>query len=265
MKISKRMKLGALLAVVLVMSLVFAVASSAPATDSNSGNANGQEVKLPDDQRATVVTNIANEPGIGELPMPVFREDVIVYFKEMPVSLEAFASKYGVKLIFNKPDIKMAAFETNSLGEPGKTSQRTLDFINEVSKDPLVEKAFRDGFIFTDPDKVYTLEPKITYPEDLTKQGNGYVPDEAIVGFWRMPPLLDDFESKYGVTLKSADEGLQSITFKTSDPSGFIKKISTDPYVRYAEPNGLVYGSYTPNDTNWNLQWGPEKIYAPEA
>ncbi|MCX9013172.1 MAG: S8 family peptidase, partial [Candidatus Methanoperedens sp.] len=36
-------------------------------------------------------------------------------------------------------------------------------------------------------------------------------------------------------------------------------------YVRHAEPNGIVHSGSTPNDPKWNLQWGPRKIYAPEA
>ena len=222
-------------------------ASVASTTEQKSSNiskdANIQKEKPPDNQRDTVVTNVVNESGIGELPMPVFKEDVIVYFKEMPLSLEEFASKYRGRVIFIKPDIKMAAFETNPTGRTGEVSQRTLDFINETSNDPSVEKAYQDEFIFTDPDKVYTLEPKITYPEGLKKQGVEYVPNEIIVGFWKMPPSPEEFASKYGATLKSIDEGLLSITFETNDASGFIKRISMDSYIRYAEPNGLVYGS----------------------
>ena len=69
---------------------------------------------------------------------PTFRESVIVYFEEMPASLDEFTSQYGVKLIFLNAEIKMAAFETNPTGRPAQTSQVTLDFINEASKDSLV-------------------------------------------------------------------------------------------------------------------------------
>ncbi len=229
----------------LIVSGVTAVLIMSDKGDESSNiikDANIQKEKSPDNQRNTVVTNVMNESGTGELPMPVFREDVIVYFKEMP-DIGAFASKYRGRVIFIKPDIKMAAFETNPTGRTGEVSQRTMDFINETSKDPSVEKAYQDGFIFTDPDKVYTLEPKITYPEDLKKQGVEYVPNEIIVGFWKMPPSPEEFASKYGATLKSIDEGLLSVTFETNDASGFIKRISMDSYIRYAEPSGLVYGS----------------------
>jgi hypothetical protein len=250
MKKSKNMGLGVLLATVLVMSLAFVAASSAPAADSKtSDNANALEVKLPDDQRATVVTNIANEPGIGELPMPVFREDVIVYFKEMP-DIGAFASKYRGRVIFIKPDIKMAVFETNPTGRTGQVSQRTLDFINETSKDSSVEKAYKDGFMFTRPDKMYLSQAEIIYPEDNDKEGIKYAPNKVIVGFWRQPSSLEELASENGGNLTSVDDVLQFAAFKTDNLTGFIRNISTNPYVRYAHPDPMGHiASYTPNDT----------------
>ena len=187
---------------------------------------------------------------------PVFRDAVIVYFKEMPTSLEEFASKYGGTLIFAKDDIKFAAFET---------SQHTLDFLEDVSRDSHVEKAYEDGFMFTKPDEKYSPEPKIAYPEDYDKKSIEYISNEIVVGFWRMPPSLEEFASKYESSLKDVEDVLQFATFETDDVTGFIKKISTDPYIRYANPVVVGHGSYTPNDTRWNDQWGPEKIYCPEA
>lgn len=179
------------------------------------------------------------KPKVEDLPMPFFREDVIVYFKEMPASLEEFASNYGGKLIFAKQDIKMAAFETVPIGRPAQTSQRTLDFINEVSNDSSVEKAYRDEFEFIRPDEKYSPEPKLMYPEDMRDE---YVPNEVIVGFWRFPPSLEDFAYKYNGKLMNFDDAnnvLLSAKFETSNITEFIKKISTNPYVRYAEPNGI--------------------------
>ena len=182
---------------------------------------------------------------------PVFRDAVIVYFNEMPASLEEFASDYSVKLIFVKEEIKMAAFETEPISMPMETSQRTLDFIEEVSKDLCVEKAYEDGFMFVDTKKLYTPEPKIIYPEDFDREGAEYIPNEVIVGFWRLPPSLEEFASRYGAKLKNfdkANEFLLFAVFETDDATGFIKKISTDPYVDSCGPHGVVRGSYTPND-----------------
>ncbi len=44
-----------------------------------------------------------------------------------------------------------------------------------------------------------------------------------------------------------------------------IDQISTSPLVRFAEPDGLVYTTFVPNDPSWSLQWGPQKISCPGA
>src|SRR5665648_1283676 len=77
-----------------------------PTTDIVSGEAVTEEVPPKKDITPSVV--IPPKEPVG----PAFRESVIVYFEEMPGSLEDFASQYGVKLTFAKEDIQMAAFET---------------------------------------------------------------------------------------------------------------------------------------------------------
>ena len=122
------------------------------------------------------------------------------------------------------------------VGRPGQTSQSTLDFIKKASNDSHVERIFRDEFMFTDTKRDYLPEPKVIYPEDKKDE---YVPNQVIVGFWRFPPSLDEFASKYGGKLMDSEGVLLSAKFTVSNISGFIKKVSTDPYVRYAEPNGI--------------------------
>lgn len=75
--------------------------------------------------------------NISNIKKPDYRESVVVYFKEMPASVDDFASSYNVTPIFVKEDIKMAAFETSPRKEPGVTSQKTKEFIEQVSNDPL--------------------------------------------------------------------------------------------------------------------------------
>jgi len=216
------------------------------------------------------------KPGIDEIkpkeykPDPRFtprsREVVIVYFREMPPSLDKFTAKYGGKLIFAKEDIKMAAFETNPIKMPGKTSRVTLDFIEKVSKDSIVEKAFEDRFMFVKVGEEYRPEPKVVYPEEYDKKGIKYIPNEVIVGFWRMPPSLEEFAKKYNAKIKRVSNVLMFATFEVNNISEFIRKVSADPYVMDVTPNGLgFYADYTPNDPYWNQQWGPKKIYTPEA
>jgi hypothetical protein len=237
------------LLILLIVSGVTAVFLIPDKGDESSNISDLQKEKLPDNQRDTVVTNVVNESGIGELPMPVFREDVIVYFKEMP-DIGTFASKYQGRVIFIKPDIKMAVFETNPTGRTGQVSQRTLDFINETSKDSSVEKAYKDGFMFTRPDKMYLSQAEIIYPEDNDKEGIKYAPNKVIVGFWRQPSSLEELASENGGNLTSVDDVLQFAAFKTDNLTGFIRNISTNPYVRYAHPDPMGHiASYTPNDT----------------
>lgn len=42
----------------------------------------------------------------------------------------------------------------------------------------------------------------------------------------------------------------------------FAEKLLTNNQVRYVEPNTRVEAFFTPNDPNWNQQWGPKKIEA---
>lgn len=170
---------------------------------------------------------------------PQDREDVIVYFKEMPSSIEEFASSYGVTPIFVKDDIKMAAFETSPTRVPGVTSQKTKELIEQISKDPLVESVKVDTFMFTDKKSDIKAMPEVITPEDLDKNGTIYS-HEVIVGFWRFPPSLEDFAAKYGgrlVNLTEGDLNLLTAMFETDDMTGFINNVSKDPYVRYVEPN----------------------------
>jgi hypothetical protein len=193
---------------------------------------------------------------------PVFRDAVIVYFNEMPASLDEFASDYSVKLIFVKEKIKMAAFETEPISLPGETSQRTLDFVEAVSN----EKAYEDGFLFVSPNEVYTPEPEIEYPKDHPKP---FVPYCGVhVQFWRLPPSPEEFASMYGAKLVSisdfSSEFSLSATFETDDITGFINKISTDPYVRRAFPTSCCADVCGAVVTGWlddnDQQRGPKKM-----
>ena len=196
-------------------------------------------VKFNDPPRGNQTATV-NPPIFGSQP----REDVVVYFKDMPSSLQDFASAHDVKLIFSKPDIKMAAFETMSVQQPGKKSVVSQNFIATMAKDPTVESAELDGFMFTDTTKNYTSQPMILTLEDLKKNNSEYIPNEVIVGFWKIPSSLDEFGAKYGGTIKNSsvdiNYGLKFATFNTNNITSFINNVSTDPYVRYIEPNGKV-------------------------
>jgi serine protease len=198
---------------------------------------------------------------------PHYRETVIVYFGEMPASLEEFALKYGGKLIFAKEDIRMAAFETNPVVTIGEINQQTLDFVGVVSRDPCVEKAFRDTFMFIRLGDQYSTQPEIKYPQEYDEKGLEYIHNAVEVGFWRLPPSLEEFASKYGGKIVHFEEELLFAGVKeVSDVTEFIGKVSSDQYVRYAHPPVILKPAVvTPNDEFWDDQWGPKKIYCPNA
>jgi serine protease len=251
-----------------VLILVLALGFPANAEEGNADNgiaANALITENPVDGKSGNLES-------GELDTraprdPPYREVVIVYFAEMPPSLEGFGLKYGGKLIFAKEDIKMAAFETNSVATIGAINQQTLDFVGEVSRDPCIEKAFRDTFMFIRSDKEYSTRPKITYPQEYDEKGLEYTHNKVEVGFWRLPPSLEEFASKYGGRIVLFEEELLFVSVEeVSDVAEFIRKVSSDPYVSYAHPPlHFKPAVVNPNDEFWNDQWGPQNIYCPNA
>ncbi|WP_158308479.1 S8 family peptidase [Methanocella conradii] len=207
--------------------------------------------------------------------VPVYREVVIVYFKEMPVSVGEFASSYGVSPVFVKGDIRMAAFESDPVMVGGVVSEKTALAIERISKDPRVESVKRDTYMFVDPRQEIDMTPRLIYPEDLEKKGVEVIPDRVCVGFWRLPPSLDEFGEKYGgkpIDLTETNLRLQWVSYETKDVKGFIDRASKDPYVQYIEVHGKGQWATIPNDEYWNSSsqnytytWGQRRVYAPEA
>ncbi len=174
--------------------------------------------------------------------LPVHREDVIVYFKKMPDSIDAFASTYGVSPIFIKADIKMAAFETDPVMIGGIVSEKTTQAIEKISKDPLVELVKRDTYMFVNREREINSTPEVRYPEYYDQKGVGYVPNQVIIGFWRLPLSLEEFGAVYGgkpVNVTEGDLQLQSVLFETEDMKGFMERASKNPYVRWIDLNTM--------------------------
>lgn len=220
------------------------------------------------------IIKIANDNNIGQTDKkkPDFRESIIVYFKEMPGSMDKFASSYGVTPLFVKDDIRMAAFESSPQKEPGITSKSTKDSIEKISKDPIVESVKEDTSMFINKKSQIKAEANIVTPKDCDRNGTIYSQNKVVVGFWRFPASLDKFAEKYGgklIDLTDGDLSLQKAVFETSNSTDFINKISNDPYIKYAYPDMVVghVTGYTPNDAYWNTDyhWGQKNIYCPEA
>jgi serine protease len=173
--------------------------------------------------------------------LPVYRGTVIVYFKEMPDSIDEFATTYGVTTIFVKADIKMAAFETDPVAIGGVVNEKTTQAIEKISKDSRVEQVERDTYMFVDRANEINTTPIVRYPEDYG--GSDLVPDQVAVGFWRLPPSIEEFGAKYGgkpISLSETDMRLQAFVFETKDVKGFIDRASKDPYVSFVELNPYV-------------------------
>lgn len=197
----------------------------------------------PDDLKedGTVVNNASvniNDEAWNYIG-PDFREAIIVYFKEMPSSMKEFASSYDVKTIFVKDEIKMAAFETAKTKMPGVTSNKTLQTIEKISKDPRVEMVREDMFMFVDKKQTIRTTPKAVYPADLERNGTEYVPGRITVNFWKLPQSLEEFGNKNGgklVELTETDIRLLSVLYETDNMDEFINNTLKDPHVRSVEP-----------------------------
>lgn len=178
--------------------------------------------------------SVSLPPYVYDTTYTQYREDIIVYFKDMPSSIGEFASSYDVTPIFVKDDIKMAAFETSPAREPGVTSQKTKRIIEQISNNILVESVKEDGQMFINKKKEIKTAPEVITPEDLARNGTRYSCNIVVVGFWRYPPSLEDFAAKYGgklVDLSDGERNLQVATFRTDDMSNFIGGALKDPYV----------------------------------
>ena len=84
----------------------------------------------------------------------------------------------------------------------------------------------------------------MTYPEDYDRRGFEYVPNQVSVGFWRIPPSLEEFSARCGgkpIDLTESDLKFKWVLFETEDMNGFIDRASQDPYVRNVELNGIFH------------------------
>lgn len=116
-----------------------------------------------------------------------------------------------------------------------------------------------------------------------TVQPGDYVQDQAIVGFYGplpyfgqempfygpssyfsqgMPYIIAD---RYNLEIIDTNDDLCAVLYSNVGDETF-SLLQQDEDVKYVERNHFVYASQTlPNDPDWPLQWGPERIDAPYA
>ncbi len=102
-------------------------------------------------------------------------------------------------------------------------------------------------------------------PIAVDKDGKPYYKGRVLVGFREgaATPAVQKGTAMFGgVVDVYMPEIKVAVVLYPEDTDIFAKiaQISKSPQVRFAEPDGVVYAEFTPNDTYWSQQWGPKKI-----
>lgn len=102
-----------------------------------------------------------------------------------------------------------------------------------------------------------------------TVQPGDYVPGEAIVGFYGPLPyfyqnITEKVRNKYSLEIKATIDELCMVVYSNVDDATFAL-LQRDPDVKFVERNHIGEWLAIPNDTYWDLQWGPQRIDAPGA
>jgi thermitase len=96
-----------------------------------------------------------------------------------------------------------------------------------------------------------------------------YVPGDVVVKFHpAYAAMAANVAREDGYRLFDRNTVLDFHAYKI--PAGMtveqaVQNFRSLPWVEYAEPNYIYRTMFTPNDTNWNSQWGPQKIQCPAA
>jgi PKD repeat protein len=87
-----------------------------------------------------------------------------------------------------------------------------------------------------------------------------------VVGFGTTPSGLAAGASFHGARVDRVDRTLDFARIGTRSPVEFLAAMKEDARVRYVEPDpSIKLISYTPNDSSFQFQYGPQQIRAPEA
>ena len=93
-----------------------------------------------------------------------------------------------------------------------------------------------------------------------------FIPGEVIIGFNSQIDVktINNFK---GHDIIQKIENLNIAVVKTIVGGEFalINDITDSPEIRYVEPNYIVYAYHIPNDPDWEKQYGPQRIFCPEA
>jgi thermitase len=112
---------------------------------------------------------------------------------------------------------------------------------------------------------LYGIDPGI----DIMEWDQGeVVRDEALVQFrsYATPAERTALHEKLGCrVIETVAPGLERIDLNGKPLGMALEGYNKEPLVEYAEPHVIYRTFFTPNDSSWNLQWGPKNIKCPEA
>ncbi len=98
-----------------------------------------------------------------------------------------------------------------------------------------------------------------------------YVPGEVIVKYKENASeaaIASMHKQENAVVAKEyKKEGFDVVKVKGKSVEQAVQEYNKNPNVEYAEPNYIFHATWTPNDPYFNsgLQWGPQRIQAPQA
>jgi len=99
-----------------------------------------------------------------------------------------------------------------------------------------------------------------------------FVPGGVIVEFHKQLENLDpidvrDIDSFAGhiIMEKIGVLNVAVVEVDEGDEQSYIESIIDSPFVKYAELNWIFYAVHTPNDPQWDAQWGPQRIHCEDA
>ncbi len=112
---------------------------------------------------------------------------------------------------------------------------------------------------------------QVTLPEGTPMvYSEGYVPDEVLVKFSRdlyksdSDALIDGLDARIEGEISSLN--VQLLRAGDGDAKKLLDALNNSGLVEYAELNYVAHAfDITPNDTYWSLQYGPQRIRAPQA
>ncbi|MGD2247213.1 MAG: S8 family peptidase [Candidatus Methanofastidiosia archaeon] len=102
-----------------------------------------------------------------------------------------------------------------------------------------------------------------------TAQPMDYVPDEAIVGFYgplpyfyqEMPYIIAD---RYNLEIIDQNDDLCAVLYSNVNDET-LSLLQQEEEIKYVQRNYIGEFAAIPNDPDWNDQWGPQRIHAPDA